>query len=110
MPFDRGYTSNRGRCPLLLQPPPRAWRARERPEKWKPKITISRLRKVRALPRQPLPNGARPARCAAAEVIGNAINIEPQYKDGTTEVTNVSHILYGEWNGKYSLGLVAEEN
>jgi len=52
----------------------------------------------------------RPARCAAAEVIGNAINIEPPYKDGTTEVTNVSHVLYGEWNGKYSLGLVTEEN
>jgi Na+-transporting NADH:ubiquinone oxidoreductase subunit NqrC len=47
----------------------------------------------------------RLGRCAAAEVIGNAINIEPQYRDGTTEVTNVAHILYGEWNGKYSLGV-----
>jgi hypothetical protein len=52
----------------------------------------------------------RPARCAAAEVIGNAINIEPQYKDGSMEVSKIAHIRYGEWNGKYSLGVVPEEN
>jgi hypothetical protein len=50
------------------------------------------------------------ARCAAAEMIGNASNIKPQYRYGPAEVDGITHTLYGEWNDKYSLGLVTEEN